>query len=173
MMSKPAIHVARALFLRGKDIFGDYQEYSRARKGLFRKRLLSSIYEYLLRVDYFFQALLKIALPLKLGRNIVCDRYVYDTVVTDLAVDLNYSPSGVHQVLQRYLRLMPTPDVVFLVDVPEEIAYERKNDLPSIDYLRQRRGIYLDVGREHKMTVLDGAKDLSELESEIRRKVFL
>ena len=172
VISKPALWVARVLFLRGKDIFGDYEEYSRARKAVFRKRLLSVAYEQLLLTDYFFQVLFKVAVPLALGRNIVCDRYVYDTVVTDLAVDMNYTQERTKRVLKLYLRVLPKPDIVFLVDVPEEVAYGRKDDVPSIDYLKERRHIYLEVGQQHGMIVLDGSKDLASLESEILDEVF-
>lgn len=172
VISKPALWVARVLFLRGKDMFRDYEEYSRARKAVFRKRLLSAAYEQLLLIDYFFQVLFKVAVPLRLGKNIICDRYIYDTVVTDLAVDMNYSHEKIKRVLKLYLRVLPKPDIVFLVDVPEEVAYGRKQDVPAIDYLKERRQIYLEVGQECGMIVLDGSKDPASLQSEILNEVF-
>ena len=103
-------------------------------------------------------------------KNIVCDRYIYDTVV-DLATDLNYSDSKRNSVLRNFLRLSPKPDMIFLIDLPEEIAYQRKTDVPSINYLRERREIYLNIGKECGMTLLDGSKELGELENLILNKV--
>jgi thymidylate kinase len=159
----PVFLVGRALFLRRKDMYRDYVGYSQAKKGLLENRVLSALYECLVLFDYFFQITMKIRLPLAIGRDIVCDRYVYDTVITDLAVDLNYSQWGIGKALRRYLWLFPKPDLVFLIDVPEEIANKRKDDVPSVKYLEERRRLYLQVGREHGMTILDGSKGLEEL----------
>lgn len=171
-ISRPVYLVGRALLFRGKDIFKDYSGYSHTKRRLFKNRFLSLAYGYLLLFDYFFQVMLKVKLPLMLGKNIVCDRYIFDTVITDLAVDMNYSPEKIRRVLRRYLALFPKPDITFLVDVPEEVAYRRKNDVPSIDYLKERRMVYLSVGQEFGMMILDGSKDLAELESEVQNKVL-
>lgn len=170
--SRPLYLIGRPLLFRGKDVFDDYSGYSQAKQRLFKNRFICLGYTCLLLFDYFFQVMFKVRLPLALGRNIVCDRYVYDTVVTDLAVAMNYSPERTRGVLRSCLVLCPKPDVIFLVDVPEEVAYRRKKDVPSIDYLRERRTLYLDIGREYGMTILDGSKDLELLEAETRNEVL-
>ena len=172
VLLRPIDSLGRAAFLRGKDAFRDYAEYSNSKRALFGKSPLRLIYECLLLTDYFFQIMYRLGLPLILGKNIVCDRYVYDTIITDLAVQMSYSPEKVRRVLRRYLFFVPKPDVVFLVDVPEEVAYQRKDDVPSIDYLKERRKIYLDVAQSYAMTVLDGSRDLAELVCEVEKGVF-
>ena len=172
LLTKPLIWIGRPLFLHQMNAFKDYDEYASARRRLFKNRLLSLIYESLLLLDYLFQAVMKVKFPLMMGRNIVCDRYVYDTVITDLAVDINYSRRKINRVLKRLFLLLPKPDLTFLIDVPEKIAHQRKNDVPSIDYLKERRNIYLNVGKEQKMIILDGSKRLRELQSEIESKMF-
>ena len=168
---KPFMMVARAIFLRGKDMFEDYTEDSDAKKRLFKNRLLSMIYQSFLLFDYSFQIFLKVKIPLMLGRNIICDRYIYDTVCTDLAVDLNYSEKKTMDILRKCLYLFPKPDMTFLIDVPEEIAYKRKDDVPSVDYLKERRKIYLDVGKEEGMVILDGSIPLNNLKSILEDRV--
>ena len=54
----------------------------------------------------------------------------------------------------------------------EEIAFQRKDDTPSVEYLKERRKFYLDVGKEFGINVLDGAKGLQELLLEIEKRVF-
>jgi len=121
-----------------------------------------------LMFDYSLQIIFKVKLPLIFGKNIVCDRYIYDTMITDLSVDMNYSRDKVTNVLKNLLRFFPEPNITFLIDVPEEIAYKRKDDTPSIEYLRERREIYLDVGRKYGMIILDGSKRLEELQLELQ-----
>ena len=170
---RPFIAIGRKIFLRGKDMFRDYTEYSSTKNGAIEHHsFLFTFYRYILLFDYFLQLLFKIRIPLMLGRNIVCDRYVYDTVITDLSVDMNYSNHEIRDLIKRFFYIAPKPDLAFLIDLPEKIAFQRKNDTPSIEYLKERRKMYLDVGKEEGMLVLDGSKKLDDLEGLIRNEVF-
>ena len=170
---RPVMFIGDFLFLRDKDFFRDYSDYSNTKRNTTKKHtILAKLYQHLLLFDYFIQILFKIKLPLLFGKNIVCDRYIYDTIVTDLTVDFNYSKEEVKNSLNKILSLFPTPGVTFLVDLPEEMAYQRKNDIPSIEYLKERRKMYLYVGKECNMVILDGTKKLEELQCEIEKEVF-
>lgn len=162
---KPFIMIGRKIFLRGNNMFEDYTQYSNTKRGAMKRNsFLLWIYKNILLFDYSLQLLFKVRLPLMLGKNIICDRYVYDTVITDLSVDMNYSTSEIRDLIKRFFYIIPTPDLVFLIDLPEDIAFQRKSDTPSIEYLREIRNIYLDVGKEEEMVVLDGDKNLNEIQ---------
>ena len=169
-LTRPFISIGKKLFFGGKGRHDGYKEYSNTRRGVFGNPLLSTAYRYLLLLDHTLQILARIGLPLMLGERVICDRYIHDTVV-DLAADLNYSEAKVANMLRNALRLLPKPDIVFLIDVPEEIAYQRKDDIPSIDFLRERKMIYLDIGKKCNMTILDSNKPPVELENMIQNKV--
>lgn len=170
---KPFILVGEWVFLREKDMFRNYSEYSNTKRRAIEKySFLSRIYQQILLLDYVIQIFFRVKLPLIFGKNIICDRYVYDTVITDLSVDMNYSKDKVINMLNNLLRFFPKPNMTFLIDVPEEMAYKRKNDTPSIEYLKERRMVYLDVGKEYRMVILDGSKKLEELQREIEERVF-
>lgn len=170
---KPFILIGDLVFLRKKDIFKNYEEYSYTKKKAIKKHsFLSRGYQQILLFDYMLQIFFKVKLLLVLSENIVCDRYVYDTVITDLSVDMNYSKDRVIKLLNSLLHFFPKPNITFLIDVPEELAYQRKDDIPSIEYLKERRKMYLDVGKEYGMVILDGSKTLDELECEIEQRVF-
>jgi thymidylate kinase len=161
---RPLIWLGRQVFLPGRDMLEDYSEYSTTKqKAMMRHSFLLKFYNQILWLDYMLQILFKVSLPLTLGKNIVCDRYIQDTVITDLSIDMNYSDRETAQYLHRALRFVPKPDINFLVDLPEEVAYLRKNDVPSINYLKVRRKTYLYIAREWKMTILDGTKTIEEL----------
>lgn len=173
ILLKPVLLLGKLLFLRDKDVFRDYTEYSKTKKTASKRHpILAGIYQHLLLFEYFFQTLFKIKLPLLFGKKIVCDRHIYDTIITDLSVDFNYSEEDVKKILSKILSLFPTPDITFLVDLPEEIAYQRKDDVPSVDYLRDRRKRYLYIGKECKMIILDGAMPLNELRYVVKEKVW-
>ena len=169
---KPFMRVGRLLFLRGENMFENYSDYANTKRmAIERNSFLSWIYQQILWFDYFFQVFFKVKIPLIFSKNIVCDRYVYDTIITDLSMDMNYSENKTIRLLDAIFRFFPKPDITFLIDAPEKIAYERKNDTPSIEYLRERRGTYLNVGNRYKMVILDGTKKLEELQCEIEKEV--
>lgn len=170
---KPFVILGEWVFLRKKDISKNYSEYSNTkRKAIEKHSFLSYVYQQILLFDYLLQVFFKVKLPLIFGKNIICDRYVYDTVITDLSVDMNYSRDDTISILNNLLRFCPKPNITFLIDVPEEIAFQRKDDTPSIDYLKERRNIYLDIGKEEEMVILDGSKNLEELQYEIEKRVI-
>ena len=172
IISKPFMWIGRLIFLHGKNMFENYSDYSNTKRmAIERNSFLSRSYQQILLFDYFFQVFFKVKISLIFNKNIVCDRYVYDTVITDLSVDMNYSKDKVIGMLDNLLRFFPEPDTTFLIDIPEEIAYQRKNDTPSIEYLRERRDTYLNVGNKYKMVILDGTKKLEELQCEIEKEM--
>ena len=169
-LTTPLVAIARQLFLRHKDIYKDYEDYFATKQKLFGNRLLSVTYQGLLLLDCLYQTALKIRLPLMQGEAVICDRYLHDTVA-DLAVESNYSAEQVKKTIHRYLNLFPRPDLIFFIDLPEEIAYQRKSDVPSIDYLSRRRQAYLYMSKEQEMTLLDGTRNPGELEDTVQSKV--
>ena len=85
---------------------------------------------------------------------------------------MNNSKDKVISMLNNLLRYSPEPDITFLIDVPEKIAYQRKDDTPSIEYLKERRKMYLDMGKAYKMVIFDGSKSLEDLKNLIQKEVF-
>jgi thymidylate kinase len=170
---RPVMLLGKLLFFRNKDFYRDYSGYSNTKKRVSKQHnILAVFYQHLLLFDYFIQILCKIKLPLLFGKNIISDRYIYDTLITDLSVDFNYSEEDVRDILNRLLFLFPEPSITFLVDLPEEIAYQRKDDVPSIEYLRDRRNIYLFIGKEFAMTLLDGSMLLDEVKAVVKGNVL-
>jgi dTMP kinase len=89
----------------------------------------------------------------------------------DLALDLGYSDKKTILKINELLSTVPKPDLVFLMDLPEEIAFSRKDDVPSMAFLYEKRKIYKKIGTEFDMVILDGTKAPSELRREIEKEV--
>lgn len=166
LLSKPFMWLGRIVFLRKTS--KNYVEYSRRKRETMKKfALLSLVYKYILLLDYSLQLLFKIRIPKLLGKSIVCDRYVYDTVINDISADHGLSIHEMKKVIDKLFYFAIRPDIAFLIDLPEEIAYQRKSDTPSLEYLRERRKLYLEIAREFRIVVLEGTKELDELLKEI------
>ena len=125
-------------------------------------RVDNPVYSYLVLIDYFFTCITKIGIPLLIGQNIICDRYVYD-----LIVDLWQNHTMTQKIV---LNLLPKPDLIFLVNLSEEIAYRRKDDIPSLEFLKKRKNLYLEMAKKFDMTVLDGSFELGDLRNIIVRQ---
>jgi len=161
-LTQPFITIGKELFFRKKGKFEDYDEFVVTRGKVLQNRLLYRAYQNLLLLDYSLRSVFRVTIPLMFGKNIICDRYIFDTIV-DLAVDLEYSDSKIELMLNRLSRLFPKPDMIFLMDVPAEMAYERKDDIASLEFLRERRSIYLDIAKQREAVVVDSTSDPAKL----------
>jgi dTMP kinase len=171
---RPLLVVANLLFLRTKNINKDYRDYSDTKKNILKKHIfLSKIFYKIMLFDYYLQLLYKIEVPLLLNKNVVCDRYIYDTIITDIAIDMGYSEDEIFNLIERCLSILPTPDIVFLIDLPEEVAYNRKDDVPAIGYLRDRRKYYLSVADKFNMIKIEGDREIEDIKQKIFTETLL
>lgn len=170
---RPFLYIGGKLFLNKKDFFEDYVDYSNTKKDAAKDHtILSSMYQYFVVIDYFLQTTYKIKIPLMLGKNIICDRYIYDTVVTDLAVDFNYTEDKVLKVLNKILMIFPEPNKIFFIDVPEQVAFQRKDDVPSIDYLKDRVDFFRTVAKSHDFIKLDGTASVNDIMTKVKQNIL-
>jgi dTMP kinase len=171
MLSKPIVRLGKRILLGNKDIV-KYQAYSTAKSDAVAKHgLLSFIYLNIILFDYMLQVFFKIILPEMSGVTVISDRYVYDTVINDIPRS-NNNLETIENLIEKCFQIAPKPDLVFLIDLDENVAFKRKNDTPSIDYLATRRNIYLQLGKRYEMIVLDGTRTFDELKCEIKRSVL-
>ena len=164
---RPVVAAAKGSVFRGSR----HMEESRTKGMVVKSPVLSTIYQYLVLTDYIFQSSITVGLPLALGRNVICDRYIYDLIVA-VAVLLDFSVDRTMALLDRCLAVLPKPDLVFLVDLPEELALQRKDDVVSLDFLSVRRDLYLQMAPQCGMTILDGTRDPGELAQLAASEVF-
>ncbi|CAG8495152.1 650_t:CDS:2 [Scutellospora calospora] len=100
------------------------------------------------------------------GKTLVMDRYAYTGVayLTAMGLDLNWCKTS-------YVGL-PSPDIVFLMDVPSEETEKREEfgseRLDNIEIQKKAKDTYLSlIGPEWK--VLDGQQSIDELHKKIAK----
>lgn len=164
---RPLIAALKATVFRGDT----HMEVSNTKGRVLKSSRLSAIYQYLMLVDYIVQSSAKIRLPLAAGTNIICDRYIYD-LVTSVGVILDYPFDRMMRLLHSCLVLLPKPDFVLLLDVPEDLAYRRKDDTVSLDFLSVRRNLYLRMAHEEGMTVLDSSQAAEQVVRSVGAEVL-
>jgi dTMP kinase len=118
-----------------------------------------ALYQLLVLIDFLFHVWSSSIL----GKNLVCDRYVYDIVVF-FATELHYSESKAKNLIRLLKRITPKPLIGFLVDVPAEIAMQRKNDIPSSEQHERLRELYFDLAKgDATVQFVDGSKRLEDV----------
>ena len=166
---RPVLHFLRKMLLKRKQKgggAGDYGRYQDSLEKIGRISPLFKIYRAFILCEYLLEILVKVRLPLLRGRNIIADRYVFDTA-TNLAANYGFTHEAHRRLIDALLKVCPKPDLAFYVDVPEEVAVRRKKDIPSILYVQKRRKYYRDIAARYGMILLDGSTDPDALQEQM------
>lgn len=134
------LRTPRVARLETEDMAQAESSYQSTKTRLLRRGPVGMLWSALNCCERLVEAWVRVGLPLLTGRSVVCDRYVYDSLV-DLAASRG---DGECSRVWRYLlaRLAPRPSSVFLIDVDVDTAMARKHDIPSREYLERRRALY-------------------------------
>lgn len=141
----------------------------------FTVRVFEAAYPSLVLLDYLRFGIVKAWLPalLNADRVIIFDRFIYDTV-SALSHDFKFGTSRQERLLSLYKRLLPTPDIIFIVDVPPKVALERKSaEIASIAAAQKMhdryRELYEQIERNIQSQIVhcDNTRDLGSVKAEI------
>jgi len=137
-----------------------------SKKHLLRNPIIFKLFVVAVLFDQLLRVLLKVSLPSLFKREvIICDRYLLDTIVTDVALTCDFTDTETIQLLRQSLQIFPKADIVFLVNVPPRIAFQRKSDMHSIESLERLSRTYLNVARKFGAIVIDGTKTPEDLKN--------
>lgn len=163
-ISLPITKIVKMVFFKNKGIYENYSDHVKQKRTLFQNNFISKAYKYIWLTDYLTQISFRLIKSYFKNDVILLDRYYYDAVV-DVSTELNFSETETISLVKKLSKFFPRPDLIFLLDVPEEISFERKDDIPSIDYLRDRRRVYLTIGDYLSMINIDGTNNKNEIHS--------
>ena len=171
----PLKWIARKIFLKGKEQFdGNYKNYRTLKLESSKKHSsLSKLYGAVWLIDYSLQALWGATFPMLFEQPeyFIADRYIYDAVV-NLSLSLGISEQKSKELITLWGKIFPMPSKVFWVDLPEELAFSRKDDIPSLEYLQERRQLYRKFSKEFSFINLDGSKDRQILSKQVERVII-
>jgi len=110
--------------------------------------------------DYVLGYFVKI-LP-ELGRYhlVVLDRYYYDLLIDPSRYKIRLP----HRVMKAFLVVLPTPDIVFVLDAPPEIIYPRKRELNEVTIgilLNEYRNLKNEIGNVHILQAANSPEEIS------------
>jgi thymidylate kinase len=173
LLSRPIVIVAQEVL--GKRSTENPSVFMVARdkkRSILRKRPIAFLQEMIFLVDYIIQLPLKINRPYRRGVLIVCDRYIEDTILTDLAPDLGWGLNTIISKIERLSRFFPKPDVTLFLSIKPEIAMRRKTDIPDIEYVRERSEKYEAFSRKTNAIIIDANRDKDIVFEEVKRAIL-
>ena len=107
---------------------------------------------------------------LKRGRNVVCDRYTLDSRVH---LRYRYGEQRKFSLQARLIQaLSPKPLRSYHVDVPPEVAHQRKAEQYDLDQLRTQARLYTEERDAAGAKRLDGTRPRNELTREVLEDVW-
>jgi len=122
----------------------------------YRSRLLRKATPIAMLADAWLFSMIRVRLRLMLGETLVCDRYVYDTLV-DLMLGTREPEMDRSLVGRCFLRLVPRNAEVFVVDAPAETIIQRRPVMALDLTLEERRWSYQALADRHGLTVIDNS----------------
>lgn len=167
---KPVMWVGRKTFLRNQDMFKNYRDYQKKKKQVLKIPVLNQIFLSAYLMEYLVRTFLKIKFLLVQGNSVICDRYYFD-ILAGVSADNNYPVEKTLYLFELMNKILPRPDKIFLLMVSEEIAFRRKDDIPSIEFLTEKQQIYQNLSKPCKMDIIDGQQDIRKISEYIQDQI--
>jgi thymidylate kinase len=152
----------------GGDASDEFGEYLTKSKAMFRKHwILRRGWTDVSLTEHLIEASLAVQPHLRAGRAVICDRYIFKSVV-NLAILLDMPLTALPSLLRHpAIRFVPKPDLYFLMDLPASVAAARKTDLPSLEYIARRVPVYRALAAYADMPVVDATQTPDAIASDI------
>lgn len=133
-----------------------------------KSRILRNIFPWTFLIDAALAAVIKVYLPIWLGRSIVCERFVLDNLA-DLEVGLDDYEFHTKLVGRLYFKLIPPRSKIIMLDLDGEVIQERRLDLRSDAQLDLRLRAYRGIARDYSLTNISSIAEAGEINRQIVR----
>jgi thymidylate kinase/glycosyltransferase involved in cell wall biosynthesis len=164
---RPFMRAARRATASSGERADDEARHASFKRRLFRHETVRRVWELAASLDHGIQVIPRVVAARRHADLVIADRYFHDALV-DMGANYGCDPPPP----RALFRLFPHPDEVVVLDAPPEVAFARKADVPSIEYLRARRSLYLDLATKNGWTVVDAAASTDDVHAQLSELVF-
>lgn len=154
---------AKLTLMRKTDEFKNYTNYNKTKQKLSsRFKPIANLYATVWVIDYFLQITFKVTIPMLFGKAFIIDRYIVDIAV-NLSLTTNNDVHYACKIISYFYKVAPKPDKTIFIDLPEDVAFNRKKDIQSIEYLKERRARYIYLSQKYNFLIVNGQKNAQEM----------
>lgn len=135
----------------------------------YKSKIISSIYPYLILIDTIVFTIIKLYIPLYIFKKvIVCDRFVYDTLIDLIISTKNYHlPASF--IGKSLIKLIPENTITVLLIAEEKIIKNRRKDLEIDKCLGEKIYLYKKIGIEYNLNCIDVNSSVISIHDTIKR----
>ena len=166
---RKAVNTFTRLYSKSRKDF-DYIEDIHAKKNLLsRSNTLRKLYIALVLLDYRIQYLWKM-LPAKNYQHTILDRYFFDVAV-NLAIRIGWTNEELIDFIRIHMHKFRMPDLRVWVNVSPETSMSRKDDIPDIEYIKQRINYYEAIANAFNFIKVDGTDEIQINVDRIKKRL--
>lgn len=141
----------------------EYRAYVRETEQLFKRGVLRSLWRQITLLEHLLEIWWYVGRSLAQGRIVVCDRYLYDSLVNQAVLFGSATVEIYRQLGNPLLSLVPRPSLGFWLDTPPAVALRRKADIYDIQQLELRVQLYGRIASALAFQRLDGTLPVDRL----------
>lgn len=174
LLLKPLIHQWKNKRAKNTDKqHYDYNELKSRKKKLLQNPVIRWLWLFLFFIDYGLQIQAKIRIRSMGHKLLVSDRIFYDSVI-DQAINLGEKKEWLLDILSSWWMkvIFPKPDMAIYIDCPADTAFSRKDDAPNVEYLLERRKLYLELTEKYGWIKIDGTLPVDEIAFQVKDVVY-
>lgn len=154
-----------------KKLNEEYNKKSGIKEKIFKNPIIRRVWMALALIDYFFQFYYKTAIFLIKKDKIIFDRFYLDLFV-DQGINFGYTPEKINKEVKKYQWLFPKMDKIIYLRVSPKACYNRKDDIPNMEYLFKRYEVYERLCKNPGWVIIDGESSFEKVNNNIKREIF-
>jgi thymidylate kinase len=132
----------------------------------YRSKVVSFIYPWILLADTVILTTFNVYIPMMFGTTIVCDRFVYDTLI-DLAVATNNDDIHNKLVGKLFLSLIPQNSKFIMLTLDKSVIISRRNELNDDLTFDERYKLYNNIPAIFNINVVNNNKIVETVNEEL------
>lgn len=167
MLSAPLLLYAR---LRKRSYVVRSGEYKVGVHDFESSRILRLAFPLTLFLDLLLAILLLVRVPRALGKTVICDRFVLDTLV-DLIASFGWRPQTETKWVDRFRMLVPRGSLTFFLTARPEVLIERRPELAIDPKLGERYASYARLAQREGVASISTERGLDGSFSDIKERI--
>jgi thymidylate kinase len=160
LFSLPLLAFCRVAGYTRMSALGDSQKCSYHE--FYKSRFVSAVYPWILFFDTFLFITIKVYIPMFFETSIVCDRFVYDTLI-DLAVATKDHEIYKKPVGKLFLKLIPKNARFVMLDLDKSTIFSRRLELKDDLTFDERYALYQDFVNLFRIDVVDNDDNIASI----------
>lgn len=137
----------------------------------YKSRFVSAVYPWILFFDTFLFTTIKVYTPMFFGISVVCDRFVYDTLI-DIAVATKDHEIYKKPVGKLFLKLIPKNAHFLMLDLDKSTIFSRRPELKDDLTFDERYALYENLPSRFNINVEDNCGSINQVNCSMISKIF-